>query len=316
MWRLVCLTGLLLAGCASHAPAPVVERRAPTVVETGPGVPAAPAAVAPAGPREGYYIVKKGDTLRHIAQEHGVDHRDLAAWNNIENPGRIEIGQQLRVTPPDGVTVKPVAGPGQVVVVGEAVHATGSNTETLKREPRGGTVAYSDKALAQARAMDGGTSAVRPEETRPADKPAESPTPVPTPAPAAAAAEGGVEWGWPASGKLLVAFVEGGGGQASNKGIDIAGKLGDPVLAAAAGKVTYVGTLRGYGDFLVVRHNPDYISVYAHAGKILVKKDQSVAKGQKIAEIGKSDAEQPELHFEIRRQSKPVDPLKMLPARQ
>jgi lipoprotein NlpD len=318
MWRYLCLTGLLLAGCASHPPAPVVDRRAPTVIEAAPGGTAAQ--VAPAVPREGYYIVKKGDTLRHIAQEHGVDYRDLAGWNNIENPGKLEIGQQLRVVPPDGVVVKPVVGPGQVVVVGEAGHATGSNTESLKREPRGGTVAYSEKALAQVRAMEGGTPvAVKADEPRPADKPAETLADKPAPAAAAtvpAASETGVEWGWPAAGKLLGNFVEGGAGQASNKGIDIGGRLGEPVLAAAAGKVTYVGNLRGYGDFLVIRHNPDFISVYAHTGKILVKKDQSVAKGQKIAEVGNSDADQPKLHFEIRRQSKPVDPTKMLPARQ
>lgn len=317
MWRCLFLTGLLLAGCASHPPAPVVNRRAPTVIEAGSGGATATQPAA-ATPREGYYIVKKGDTLRHIAQEYGIDYRELAGWNNIENPGKLEIGQQLRVTPPDGVVVKPIVGPGQVMVVGDTGHASGNNTETLKREPRGGTVPYSDKALAQVRAMEGGTPPAKTEEPKPADKPAETPADKPAPAAATvpAASEAGVDWGWPASGKLLGSFVEGGGGQASNKGIDIAGRLGEPVLAAAAGKVTYVGNLRGYGDFLVVRHNPDFISVYAHTGKILVKKDQSVAKGQKIAEVGNSDADQPKLHFEIRRQSKPVDPLKMLPARQ
>jgi lipoprotein NlpD len=317
MWRCLCMTGLLLAGCASHAPVPVADRSAPTVVEAGPGTAAPTAPAAAAGPREGYYVVKKGDTLRHIAQEHGVDYRDLAAWNNIENPARIEIGQQLRVVPPDGVVVKPVVGPGQVVVVGEAAHAAGSNTQTLKREPRGGTVAYSERAMAQVHAMEGNVPAAKIDEAKPADRPAEPPADKPAAAAATvpAVAETGLDWGWPAAGKLLSAFTEGGGGQASNKGIDIAGRLGEPVLAAAAGKVTYVGNLRGYGDFLVVRHNPDFISVYAHTGKILVKKDQSVAKGQKIAEVGNSDADQPKLHFEIRRQSKPVDPVKMLPAR-
>ena len=102
---------------------------------------------------------------------------------------------------------------------------------------------------------------------------------------------------------------------ARNKGIDLAGRMGEPVQAAGAGKVTYVGSLRGYGDFLVIRHNSDFISVYAHTSKILVKKDQTVNKGQKIAELGSSDADQPKLHFEIRQQSRPVDPLKLLPAR-
>jgi len=316
MWRLLCLMGLLLAGCASHPPAPVAERNAPTVIEAGPG--GAAAATAPAvagGPREGYYIVKKGDTLRHIAQEHGVDFHDLAAWNNIENPSRIEIGQSLRVVPPDGVVVKPVTGPGQVQVVGEATHATGANTESSKREPRGGTVAYSDKALAQMRALDGGS---RPEEVKPADKAADRPADSGAPqavVPPVATATGGIEWAWPAAGKVLAGFIEGGGSQPSNKGIDIAGHAGDPVLAAAAGKVTYVGTLRGYGNLVIVKHDTAYLSAYAHNSKNLVKEGQSIARGQKLAEVGSSDTDQPKLHFEIRYQGKPVDPLKLLPVR-
>jgi lipoprotein NlpD len=115
---------------------------------------------------------------------------------------------------------------------------------------------------------------------------------------------------------VLTQFVEGTAGKESNKGVDIAAHNGDPVQAAAAGKVVYVGnSLRGYGNLVIVRHNATYLSAYAHNSKIVVKEGQSVARAQKIAEAGSTDADQAKLHFEIRRQGKPVDPLKYLPPR-
>jgi len=137
----------------------------------------------------------------------------------------------------------------------------------------------------------------------PTDKPAEKLAP--------AASDDIAEWVWPAAGKVISNFVEG-----SSKGLDIAGKTGEPVHAAAAGKVILVSSaLRGYGNFVIIKHSSAYLSVYAHNSRILVKEEQVVSKGQKIAEIGSSDSEQPKLHFEIRHQGKPVDPLKFLPAR-
>ncbi|WP_287369191.1 peptidoglycan DD-metalloendopeptidase family protein, partial [Thauera sp.] len=104
--------------------------------------------------------------------------------------------------------------------------------------------------------------------------------------------------------------------EASNKGVDIAGNVGDPVVAAAAGKVVYAGSgLRGYGKLVVIKHNQEYNSVYAHNDKLLVKEDDQVTQGQKIAELGSSEADRPKLHFEIRKQGKAVDPMKYLPAR-
>ena len=118
-------------------------------------------------------------------------------------------------------------------------------------------------------------------------------------------------WIWPASGKTVGTY-----GESGNKGVDIAGKTGDPVLAAADGKVVYSGTgLRGYGKLVILKHNATYLSAYAHNQTILVKEGQSVTKGQKIAEMGNSDTDQVKLHFEVRRQGKPVDPLKYLPPR-
>ena len=187
----------------------------------------------------------------------------------------------------------------------------GVNTETLKREPKAGKLPYSDQALAQAQgqAKAGETAApaaameVKPEakpEPKPEVKPAE---------PALAGDE--LPWIWPAKGQLIGTFSEGG-----SKGVDIAGKLGDPVIAAADGKIVYSGTgLRGYGKLVIIKHNTTYLSAYAHNQTILVKEGQSVTRGQKIAEMGNSDADQVKLHFEVRRQGKPVDPLKYLPPR-
>lgn len=316
----------ILAGCGSRPPAPVAEPRgAPVTVEKGVRAPGE----TPTGPRDGYYIVKKGDTLRRIAQQHGRDYREIAAWNNITDPSKIEVGQELRVIPPGAtvataatvategaVEVRPIATSSPVVVVTDSTVPASTSTPTLKREPRGGKVAYSDKALAEVRAMEGGAPIVVAKAAeQPAEKAAERAAERAAAVSGLAAATSGVDWTWPVAGKVISEFVEGSGGKESNKGIDIGGRMGEPIQAAAGGKVTYVGYLRGYGDFLVIRHNPEFISVYAHTSKILVKADQTVTKGQKIAEVGSSDADQPKLHFEIRQQSKPVDPLTLLPAR-
>lgn len=316
--RSVALTLLiaLLGGCASHAPAPTSERT-PTVLEKASGTPAAsapaPAATAPVdGP---VHIVKKGDTLYSIALDNGKDYKDLAAWNLLENPNRIQVGQQLRLTPPrdaeTGVVVKPIAGPAAVEVrpvTGPVAPRTAeANSSVLKREPKGGKVPYSEDALARAR--DGMAA-------RPADAPVAPAAPVATPAvtPAAAAPAqpaAAIEWSWPTGGKLMAPFAEG-----SSKGIVISGTLGEAVFAAAPGKVVYVGSgLRGYGKLVVVRHDADFLSVYAHNSQVLVKEGDAITRRQKIAEVGSTDAESPRLHFEIRRQGKPVDPQKFLPLR-
>jgi lipoprotein NlpD len=131
--------------------------------------------------------------------------------------------------------------------------------------------------------------------------------------PAAPAGEDEIAWGWPTvgPGMVLAGFDE-----QRNKGLDIGGKAGDPVLAAADGRVVYAGAgLRGYGNLIILKHNNTYLSAYAHNQALLVKEDQTVRKGQKIAEMGSSDADRVKLHFEIRRQGKPVDPARYLPMR-
>ncbi|MFM8766385.1 MAG: peptidoglycan DD-metalloendopeptidase family protein, partial [Rubrivivax sp.] len=131
-------------------------------------------------------------------------------------------------------------------------------------------------------------------------------------APAAARADDEPAWGWPASGPVLANFDE----TRNVKGLAIGGKAGDAVLAAADGRVVYAGSgLRGYGNLVIVKHNNVYLTAYAHNQTLLVKEDQAVRKGQKIAEMGSTDAERVQLHFEIRRQGRPVDPARMLPPR-
>ena len=324
------LFSLLLAACASNAPAPVVHAsRPPGAASAAPQAPqAAPAAVAPStgatpGAATPGYTVKKGDTLHGIALDQGLSYRDLAAWNGIENPNKILVGQQLRLTPPEAnsqvASTRAVMGP--VPVEARALDGSSANTDKLKREPKGGKQPYSEAALARLQQGEAPPVASIAPETKtevslppkPVSMPA-SPAPAMPPAaapPATTQANDAVDWVWPASGKLIAMFVEG-----TNKGIDIAAKTGDPVMAAASGKVVYAGTgLRGYGKLVIVKHSPMFLSAYAHNSQILVKEGQNVARGQKIAEAGSTDSEQPELHFEIRRQGKPVDPLKHLPGR-
>jgi len=127
----------------------------------------------------------------------------------------------------------------------------------------------------------------------------------------ATSAEDDIAWIWPAQGKLIAGFDE-----VKNKGYDIDGKAGDPIIAAGDGRVVYAGAgLRGYGNLIILKHNNTFLTAYAHNQTLLVKEDQTVKKGQKIAEMGNSDADRVKLHFEIRRQGKPVDPAKYLPAK-
>lgn len=280
----------VLAGCASktRVPAPVEDRsagrRAPAAVVTESP---RPAASADAAVKPGQYVVRPGDTLIRIALDAGQNWRDIARWNNIENPNVIEVGQVLRVTPPasEVAVAKPVAPP--------AVSAAPMPPASAPAQPASGPGAAASAA-------------------RPASAPVVASVPpiAPTPAPPG---EEDIGWAWPT---LPGATVIGGFDEQRNKGLDIAGKPGDPVLATADGRVVYAGAgLRGYGNLIILKHNNTYLSAYAHNQTLLVKEDQTVRKGQKIAEMGSSDADRVKLHFEIRRQGKPVDPARYLPPR-
>ncbi len=222
------------------------------------------------------YTVQKGDTLYDIALEHGFEYKELAEWNGIAPPYTIRIGQQLKFN----------ASPQPVVVTplkAGPVEKTRQAGEVLKTQPKAaqpGLPAEEKKGIPV-------------EDDDRADR---------------------VEWSWPTAGKVIASFNESSG---SGKGLDIGGKSGQPVLAAGPGKVVYSGNgLRGYGKLVIIKHNKTYLSAYAHNRQILVKEGQNVTGGQKIAEMGDSDADQVELHFEIRRFGKPVDPIKYLPGQE
>jgi lipoprotein NlpD len=308
---------LTLAACAGRlVQAPVIERAPPRAAK-----PAAPAPAAAA--QADAYTVRRGDTLFSIALDHGLDYKELAAWNNMDDANRIRPGQQLRLKPPAGVqeapvTVNPVTTSGRVEtrplgmqgpVKAEAATRPGNAGEPVKSEPLARKLPYSPENVAL---LQRGEAQAKP-PPGPAE-PAPAPSAAPRPEPAGKTDsdiedEDKVEWGWPVHGKILAGFSE-----ASNKGLDIAGKRGDPVIASAPGRVVYSGSgLRGYGKLVIIKHNKTYLSAYAHNKDILVKEGQNVVKGEKIAEIGNTDTDVPKLHFEIRKLGKPVDPAKYLP---
>jgi lipoprotein NlpD len=263
--------------------------------------------------RPEFHVVKKGDTLYSIALDYGQDYRELAAWNNLEDPALIRLDQRLRLFPPDSVgeLALPQAVPLEMPPAPVAV--------PVKTEPKARKLPYSEQALAQMKAATAKPAAVLPPVTAPSPPPtAASPakpavkTPT-TPAPKETrSADVRLVWEWPTQGKLIYGFGEG----TNQKGVGIEGRSGQAVLASAPGKVVYSGSgLRGYGKLIIIKHNTSYLSVYAHNSQILVKEGQSVAKGQKIAEMGNSDGDRVALHFEIRRLGKPIDPLQYLPER-
>jgi lipoprotein NlpD len=305
---------LVVGGCTSRQPAPVSER-SPSA--TAPAArPAPPVAAREPDLRPEFYTVKKGDTLYLIALDHGLDYKELAEWNQLDNPNRISVGQQLRLrAPPSVVATTPLKSAPSIEAraIGSAPPPppAGAN-DAIKSQPKAVKVPYSDQAFAQL------STQPQTQAQAPAQSQVKPPEPAvakvePRPEEKAAARDDDdekIEWGWPAGGKLLSTFNE----STNLKGIGIAGKLGQTVAASAPGKVLYSGDgIRGYGKLVIVKHNKVYLSVYAHNSQLLVKEGQTVVKGQKIAEMGASDAEQVNLHFEIRRFGKPVDPLKLLP---
>lgn len=275
---------LLLAGCASPRHKAPVEDRAQMSRPAGAAPAASAAEGTPAKAEPGTYIVKPGDTLMRISLDVGQSWRDLARWNNLENPNVIEVGQVLRVVAPGSeaaASSRPVASPK-------------ADTRPLD----GSKPAAASGAVAGASAAASGSA------------PAASTVAAPAPA-APKDADDDIQWAWPSSGAVLNSFDE-----VKTKGLAFSGKAGDPVYAAADGRVIYANSgVRGYGNLIIVKHNANYLTAYAHNQSLLVKEDQVVRKGQKIAEMGSSDAERVQLHFEVRRQGKPIDPAKVLPAR-
>lgn len=312
----LCLSVCLLAACAAS------PGRAPVVDGHGYGKTATKTKSPPIKEKEpdwrpASYTVKKGDTLYSIALDHGLDYRELAQWNGLNDPNVILVDQQLRLTE-SKVLVKQDAqtGPAKLLLLRGAkavrVPATTSLAQLeAQAEPKetapepkvnkNAAVIAEAKAAAKAdletKSGDAETGRASSNKITSTSTSNDSDDDVDT-------------WQWPANGKLLQGF-----GDSGAKGVDVSGKRGQAVYAAAAGKVVYSGAgLRGYGRLLIIKHNKTYLSAYAHNQQLLVKEGEVVKKGDKIAEMGDSDADQVKLHFEIRRFGKPVDPLKFLPA--
>jgi len=274
---LVAITATALAACTS-----TVVRRTGTTIAPSTSAP------SPSTPKYGATaLVQRGDTLYGIAFRNGLDVRDLAEWNSLNAPYTIYPGQRLRLYPRDGASSmapRPVA------------------TEPRPTSPSSSTAKPGNAA----------TAATKPATAPPATTPATTP-PAPKPAPVVSAPASDIRWRWPADGALLSRFV---GGEPTKQGIDIVGASGASVKAAADGVVVYSGSgLVGYGELVIIKHNDAWLSAYGHNRARLVNEGAIVKAGQQIAVMGRTGAPRDMLHFEIRYNGKPVDPLLYLPKR-
>ena len=266
------------AASPAQGPASSAEPTKPTTVDANLG-------------RPGFYTVKPGDTLIRIGLDSGQNWKDLMRWNNLNNPNLIEVGQVIRVVPPG---VDPASATSRPV--------TTARVETRSLETKPGSAIIPQSAAASASAAAPAAPGAKP----PAAAAREAATPAPP-----REGDDDINWAWPATAPVSTPFDD-----ARNKGLVFRGKAGDPVYAAADGRVVYAGSgLRGYGNLVILKHNATYLTAYAHNQTLLVKDDQQVKRGQKIAEMGSTDADGVQLHFEIRKQGKPIDPARLLPAR-
>ncbi|WP_367117686.1 peptidoglycan DD-metalloendopeptidase family protein [Paraburkholderia phenazinium] len=290
--RSVCVVALsLLAACATRLDnAPVVDKSGDLGTQSAQQAPAAPVPLGP--PPPGYYRVKPGDTLYRIALENGQNYRDIATWNNLTNPNQIEVDQLLRVAPPGANVAALTPGVATSPVIGGGVQTAPLGGSSAPPPSPGGTAGVASVPPVYGA---GSSATTIPPQTGASDT--------------GAAAASNVAFAWPVRGPILGTFDD-----ATNKGVNIGGAAGDPVKAAADGRVVYAGNgLRGYGNLIIIKHDATYLTAYAHNRALMVKEGDAVTKGQKIAEMGNSDSDRVMLHFEVRRQGKPVDPLKYLP---
>ncbi len=235
------------------------------------------------------YRVVPGDTLYSIAWRYGYDYRELAAWNRIKAPYSIYVGQKLKIIAP---FQREPRAPKRVASVPQSPQPSATPRPAVKKPP----VAAAPQGTKRPTAATATTRSNRP----PLEKP---PTRTDT-AP--------IVWRWPTEGKLVHRYDP----AAGRKGLDIGGKRGQPVVAAASGVVVYSGEgLIGYGKLVIIKHNDTYLSAYGHNSRLLVKEGQQVKQGMRIAELGGTRKEGNILHFEIRREGKPIDPMRYLPGR-
>lgn len=269
----------LLAACADNPPAPIEDRTRPTSSATGPAATPAPAYRSKPAPGKPY-TVQRGDTLYAIAFGLGVDHRALAARNGILAPYTIY--------------------PGQVLATDLKSGAEPADTKKKVSKPPPAAPTVTPAPISAPPQTSKKTSPVVTKPSPPVVK--TEPT----------TALGPVrKWQWPAQGKVVRGYSA-----SLHKGVDIAGSRGTAIRAAAAGVVVYAGTgVTGYGALLIVKHNEQYLSAYGHNDALLVREGATVEAGQQIARMGSSGTDSVKLHFEIRRQGKPVDPISLLPQR-
>lgn len=327
---------VVFAGCASPNHRAPVDDRSSSARSSKP-----PRGIENEG-KPGYYTVKPGDTLTRIGVEFSQNWKDIQRWNDIENANSIEAGQVLRVKPPVNnvastaskpsalpapvnkpvtpaattttVTSKPVE-PEEIVTKAEAgvVVTKGVSTDTveersLESKPLASASTTPKPAAAEsktstAKAVTAPSAASATAATTSTDKPSSEDS--------SKSADDGLTWAWPTNNKIIGKFEPG-----QTRGLLFGGNAGDPVIAAADGRVIYSGSgLRGYGNLIILQHNKSFLTAYAHNQKLLVKENQVVQRGQKIAEMGSSEASQVQLLFELRKSGKPIDPVKLLPGR-
>ncbi|WP_345317097.1 peptidoglycan DD-metalloendopeptidase family protein [Ferrimonas gelatinilytica] len=290
--RLVlCLGSMaLLPSCSlSQAPAPVAA------LHTGPTY-----HQRTAGSLTGSnYTVKKGDTLYSIAFASGVDYRTLAKWNRLDRRYTIYPGQRLLLRAPESTPQRPKSSAKVSSVAASSRSEAKPSAQSSEVRPQKQQKTTVDPN-SQPRYAESASSQIANNQS------SEKASQIALPATVS-------RWQWPTTGTLIRGFSSAEGG---NKGLDIAAAEGTPVVSTAPGRVVYAGSaLRGYGKLVIVKHSDDFLSAYAHNKRILVSEKQQVRAGQKIAEVGSTDAERSKLHFEIRYQGKSVDPMRYLPRR-
>ncbi len=287
---------LLILGCAENPPAPVEDRSVHRIKKIE-AAPSRPRVQTDAGAEVATYLVVKGDSLHSIAFNYGLDYRDLAQWNRIVPPYRIYVGQELRLSN---------GGDRSLPRTAPLMESTKPKVESLRAAPK----------------MEASKASTKPEDANSDVPPSTNAEVVATqpetnnpPVRVAAATNnnGNIDWRWPGSGALISGFIA---GDQTRQGIDLAGRAGDSVNAAAAGSVVYSGNgLLGYGELIIIKHNAKFLSAYGHNRRRLVQECETVKAGQPVAEMGASGASREMLHFEIRKNGKPVNPLDYLPSR-
>ena len=294
---------LLLVGCADNPPA-VIENKSVAAVDVPPEVRQTNASRPdygpnlPAGPD---YVVEPGDTLYAVAFRLGVDYRTLASLNDIDPPYVIRVGQSLK-TAPDAELANAAAVPETTATQSHSQQpVSGASVESAAESGAGNVTASApggERIAATAK-----PTATQPEPGPPSHSLSTAKAPPPN-APVD-------RWSWPAEGKVSRAYSA-----ERHKGIDLDGERGAPVMATAAGVVVYAGTgVTGYGALLIVKHNDTYLSAYGHNDALLAAEGQQVSAGQVIARMGSTSSDSVKLHFEIRRNGRPVNPTSLLPQR-